>query len=648
MGTEQEFSRRAAPPEADGEHNLAPAVAWIRSRLRRLAGEADTDSTVSGPSLVLEQLTRRLGMSSFEREVLLLCLAMELDTTVAALCDRAQGDGGRPYPTFTLALALFDDATLDALAPDRPLRAWRLIELHQRNEEALLISPLRIDERILHYAMGLTCVDERLAPFVMALAAGDTAEVSISPAVRQIANVLNRAVEKGDGALIYVLGSDLEAGKELAEGVSSVSGLGLRRLSARVLETAEPEADALAILLRRECLLSPLALYLDARDLEPPASRRLPELLSRLSAPGGGPLFVALVELPSDAPPGALALDVRRMDPKDQRKAWAEELGDDAGELPSLLAGQFNLGRAAIRRIARAASSVGAVETEPLEMRLWDECRRATRPALEALAARLEPRATWYDLVLPPLEMSLLRLIAVRARRRSMVYDDWGFRRKLGRGLGLSVLFVGESGTGKTMAAEVLASDLRLDLYRIDLSAVVSKYIGETEKNLRRLFDAAEDGGAILFFDEADALFGKRGEVKDSHDRYANIEVNYLLQRIEAYQGLAVLATNMKAAIDPAFLRRIRSVVRFPFPGPAERRAIWSRVFPPEVPRSALDWDHLARFDLTGGSIQNIALDAAFLAAEAGVPVGMPQVLEAARAEFRKLERPIDEADFRG
>jgi len=176
----------------------------------------------------------------------------------------------------------------------------------------------------------------------------------------------------------------------------------------------------------------------------------------------------------------------------------------------------------------------------------------------------------------------------------------------------------------------------------------VSKYVGETEKNLRRLFDAAEDGGAILFFDEADALFGKRGEVKDSHDRYANIEVNYLLQRVEAYQGLAVLATNMKSALDQAFLRRLRSVVRFPFPGPAERRAIWAKVFPGEVPRGELDLDRLARFDLTGGSIRNIALDAAFLAAEAGKPVTMAQVLEAARAEFRKLERPVDEADFRG
>jgi SpoVK/Ycf46/Vps4 family AAA+-type ATPase len=197
------------------------------------------------------------------------------------------------------------------------------------------------------------------------------------------------------------------------------------------------------------------------------------------------------------------------------------------------------------------------------------------------------------------------------------------------------------------MAAEVIANELRLNLYRIDLSAVVSKYIGETEKNLRRMFDAAENGGAILFFDEADALFGKRSEVKDSHDRYANIEINYLLQRMEAYRGLAILATNMKSALDTAFLRRLRFIVRFPFPGAAERKAIWQRVFPQDMPKNALDYDRLARLNVTGGHIHNIAINAAFLAARAGSPVTMALVLEAARAEFRKIERPINEADFR-
>jgi SpoVK/Ycf46/Vps4 family AAA+-type ATPase len=209
------------------------------------------------------------------------------------------------------------------------------------------------------------------------------------------------------------------------------------------------------------------------------------------------------------------------------------------------------------------------------------------------------------------------------------------------------VLFTGEPGTGKTMAAEVIARELDLLLYKIDLSAVVSKYIGETEKSLRRLFDAAEDGGAILFFDEADALFGKRSEVKDSHDRYANIEINYLLQRMEAYRGLAILATNMKGALDNAFLRRLRFVVNFPFPGPTERLAIWQKVFPEQTPLATIDFQRLAKLNLTGGSIHNIALHAAFLAAQGGGRVTMQHLLEAARTELRKLEKPINEAELR-
>jgi SpoVK/Ycf46/Vps4 family AAA+-type ATPase len=248
---------------------------------------------------------------------------------------------------------------------------------------------------------------------------------------------------------------------------------------------------------------------------------------------------------------------------------------------------------------------------------------------------------------LPEPESALLRHIAEQVAHRTTVYEKWGFGEKMSRGLGISALFSGDSGTGKTMAAEVIANDLRLNLYRIDLSAVVSKYIGETEKNLRRMFDAAENGGAILFFDEADALFGKRSEVKDSHDRYANIEINYLLQRMEGYRGLAILATNMKSALDTAFLRRLRFIVRFQFPGPAERKAIWQRVFPPDMPKKALDYDRLARLNVTGGHIHNIAINAAFLAARAGSPVTMALVLDAARAEFRKIERPINEADFR-
>jgi SpoVK/Ycf46/Vps4 family AAA+-type ATPase len=270
-----------------------------------------------------------------------------------------------------------------------------------------------------------------------------------------------------------------------------------------------------------------------------------------------------------------------------------------------------------------------------------------TRPQLDTLAQRLDPKATWSDIVLPDDQTNLLRQIAGQIGQRSLVYEAWGFRRRMNRGLGIAVLFAGESGTGKTMAAEVIANHLRLNLYRIDLSGVVSKYIGETEKNLRRLFDAAEDGGAILFFDEADALFGKRSQVRDSHDRYANIEINYLLQRVEAYQGLAILATNRKGDLDEAFVRRLRFIVTFPLPGLQERIRIWQKIFPPEVPTTTLDFNRLARFNLTGGSIHNIALNAAFLAAQAGTPVTMPLILSAIRTEFLKADRLLEEADYR-
>jgi SpoVK/Ycf46/Vps4 family AAA+-type ATPase len=250
--------------------------------------------------------------------------------------------------------------------------------------------------------------------------------------------------------------------------------------------------------------------------------------------------------------------------------------------------------------------------------------------------------------VLPETQRQILREIAVHVRQRVKVHETWGFAAKGTRGLGISVLFAGASGTGKTMAAEVLANELNLDLFRIDLSQVVSKYIGETEKNLRRVFDAAEGGGSILLFDEADALFGKRSEVKDSHDRYANIEVSYLLQRMESYRGLAILTTNMRDALDPAFLRRIRFVVQFPFPDAGQRAEIWRRVFPADTPTDGLDVARLARLNLAGGNIRNIAFYAAFLAADANEPVRMGHLLRAARVEYAKLERPLTEAEIGG
>jgi SpoVK/Ycf46/Vps4 family AAA+-type ATPase len=265
---------------------------------------------------------------------------------------------------------------------------------------------------------------------------------------------------------------------------------------------------------------------------------------------------------------------------------------------------------------------------------------------LGALADRLVPGYGWDDIVLPDDVMQQVRELAGQVAARTQVYERWGFGQRLARGRGIAALFSGPSGTGKTMTAEILARHLDLDLYRIDLAGVVSKYIGETEKNLRSIFDAAEQSGAILFFDEADALFGKRTEVRDSHDRYANIEVNYLLQRMESYRGLAILCTNRRTSLDRAFLRRLRFLIEFPFPDAENRRRIWQKMFPPAAPLGALDFNALARLEVPGGNIRNIALNAAFLAARSGEPIADAHVLHAARREYAKIDKLLTPAEF--
>jgi SpoVK/Ycf46/Vps4 family AAA+-type ATPase len=337
---------------------------------------------------------------------------------------------------------------------------------------------------------------------------------------------------------------------------------------------------------------------------------------------------------------------------------WQEALGPIAAKLNGhldTLVSQFSLGlhqihsatSMAIAGIESVGSAATVLENQISEV-LWDACRAQARSRLDNLAERIEAIAGWSDLVLPQAQIQSLHEIAGQVRQRATVYEGWRFASKGKRGLGISALFAGASGTGKTMAAEVLGRELRLDVYRIDLSQVVSKYIGETEKNLRRVFDGAEESGAVLLFDEADALFGKRSEVKDSHDRYANIEISYLLQRMESYRGLAILTTNMKSALDPAFLRRIRFIVQFPFPDVSQRAEIWRRILPEKTPTDNLDWNKLARLNVTGGHIRSIALNAAFLAADAGEPIRMSHLLRAARGEYSKLEKPLTDAEIGG
>ena len=595
-------------------------------------------------------LAKQLGLSPFEQDLLLLCAAMELDTTIAAQCARINGEPSRSYPTFGLAMTLFDAPAWEVMSPQRPLRYWRLLEINQPGAQPLVTSALRADERIVNFLKGLNYLDDRLAPLVTYLEMAPSRVAAPASQSATVDAIVAQLKTRGDTRLpvVQLLGSDGASKELVAQAVANIFGLKLYRMPARHLQVAAGELETIARLWQRESLLLPLALYLDLQQVgsdstHSEGSVAASRFLSRID----GMVFVDSRDAWTGITPNPISVDIGKPTATEQLAIWSELLGEAAGDNPALLAGQFDLNFVRQQQLAAQALAQPTTDEEPLPTRLWDACLASTRPQIGAMAQQLDPKAHWDDLILPPLENSLLHQIAAQVGQRATVYGQWGFRNKMNRGLGISTLFAGESGTGKTMAAEVIANDLRLNLYRIDLSAVVSKYIGETEKNLRRLFDAAEDGGAILFFDEADALFGKRSEVKDSHDRYANIETNYLLQRMESYRGLAILATNMKSALDPAFLRRLRFVVNFPFPGVAERQAIWRRAFPPQAPTEGLDFVRLGKLNLTGGHIHNIAINAAFLAARAASPITMPLVLDAARTEFRKLERPINEAEFR-
>jgi hypothetical protein len=606
------------------------------------AAVAALESGDHPPALAV--LAERLGLSRFERDVLLLCAATEFDTGLGDELSRVQGAGGG-RPTFALAFTLFDDPVWEVLSPERPLRHWRLVEINQRGGDALVTSGLRADERIVNYLKGVNYLDDRLSPLFVPLG---VEAPGLPPSQLAVADAIGEQLRSNTGGrspVVLLLGPQSHSKRLIARQAAAGLGRMLLRLPVESLPSNGPDLETLERLWQRETALAPVALYLDAHDIDENAPEGPVTLLCRLLAKIGGTVFVDSRDVIPGIDRTTLLIDVHAPTQPEQRDAWAEALGDQAGDSPALLAGQFNLDVAAVGEIATAA--LREASATPLGDRLWDGCLARTRPRLDVLAQRIDPAATWEQLVLPDDSATLLRRLADQVGHRATVYGQWGFGERTARGLGITALFAGESGTGKTMAAEVIAKELRLNLYRIDLSAVVSKYIGETEKNLRRLFDAAEDGGVILFFDEADALFGKRSEVKDSHDRYANIEVNYLLQRMEAYRGLAILATNMKAALDPAFTRRLRFIVTFPFPGPHEREAMWRSAFPPGSPVADLDYPRLAKFNLAGGSIQNIALNAAFLAASQREPVTMPLVLSAAEMELRKLDRPMSAADLR-
>ena len=560
-----------------------------------------------------------------------------MDSRLAEQCAEAQGHPQKTYVTFGLAMACLADSNWGALTPSRPLRRFRMLEVQPGNN--LTSAPLRIDERILHYLAGINVVDPRLDSLLRIAPSPEwIAEEHRSMAMRA-AHLIETYAQYSP--LVHLCGDDPLGQEDIAAWAAHQTSRQLFVAKSEELPPMGPDLDQFAFLWERESLLASGALLIQAAasGLSAPASH----LVERLP----GLIFIASRE-PVHLNRTLVRLDVNKPGPVEQKQLWRNALGETAENLNGTLddlAEQFRLS-------ARMISSTGyLLRSEPGQLQpddLWNACRSLARPKLEDLAQRIVPCATWDDLVLPELQKQTLRQLAAQVRHRMQVYETWGFAAKGRRGLGVSALFTGMSGTGKTMAAEVLARELRLDLYRIDLSAVVSKYIGETEKNLKQVFDAAEEGGVLLLFDEADALFGKRSEVRDSHDRYANIEVGYLLQRMEAYQGLAILTTNLKSSLDTAFQRRLRFTVNFPFPDAAQREAIWRKVFPEATPTHGLDHKKLSQLNVAGGNIRNIALNAAFLAAQSGTPVEMANLVQAAKLEAQKIERPLSDAEIRG
>ncbi len=644
----------------------------------------------SAPASALDLLCDLFGLDDRARNVLVLSAGVEIDDTFAALCRRLSADGEL---TLRAVLGVLPEPEWNILTPNHALRYWQLIEIGPG--DTLTRSPLRIDEAILHYLVDGVYWDPQLD----GVAEGLHSDIPLVPSHAVIADDLARLwASPGDLPTLQLIGNEADTLRAVATEACLL--LRLTPLLVRLHQVPTTTAELKYFLRRADRLVrivdAVVVLDTHAFDTAPGGDPHLEVVIGQIAErlerppilcgterrrPAGRPLVSRELDTPTAEEQAALwraVLGVGEVEDVEETAPTLEISAPDtsagntsapetptpatqtpATQTPEVsldevirpLVAHFDLGPSAIVSAAAAVRD-GAGELETRDLRvlrqsLWQACRAQSRPRLEHLAQRIISDAGWNDLVLPPLLLTQMREIVAQVRQRDRVYRQWGMGRRGDRGLGVTALFAGQSGTGKTFSAEVMANTLDLDLYRIDLSAVIDKYIGETEKNLRQIFDAAESAGAVLLFDEADALFGKRSQVQQSHDRWANIEVGYLLQRMESYRGLAILTTNLQETLDQAFLRRLRFVLEFPFPDFAQRRELWSMALPPRVPTEGLDIATLARLDLTGGQIRNAALTAAFLAAEEGQAVAMRHMAAAARREYQKAGRPLSAAELR-
>ncbi|WP_008319102.1 ATP-binding protein [Leptolyngbya sp. PCC 6406] len=601
----------------------------------------------------LTQLGQQFQLSTFELNILLLCVGRVVHPDFPNLFALAHRNLEQNYPTFQLALKLFADSDWQALTPSAPLRRWQLVQLAQGEDIAQ--ARLQIDESILHYLLGEPYDDAVLREAIEPFSITPAIDRALTPSHQTIADQMVALLRhRKYPAQVQLCGSEVEQKWSIIATVSTQLNQPVYVLTNRAIPHEISDIKRFIMRWQRWVALSPSLLLIDADQQMDHVEGSPLSLLDFLLRTLNSPIILSTTERRYVPQCALVSFDVARLSYRERLTLWESALGDNTAKLNGQLhriVSQFNLPPATIEA---AGVSIQQLDTEdpqgdnPFTEKLWQFCRTQARPQLDNLAQRIDTTATWDDLVLPHREKGILQMIATQVQQRAKVYEEWGFSRKSQRGLGISVLFSGQSGTGKTMAAEVLAKQFRLDLYRIDLSTVVSKYIGETEKNLRRIFDAAETGGAVLLFDEADALFGKRTEVKDSHDRHANVEVSYLLQRMESYQGLAILTTNLKKSLDQAFMRRIRFITDFPFPDREARTEIWRRIFPSQTPIQGLKYDKLGNLSVAGGNIRTIALNAAFLAAAAEEPVQMGHILQAAQQEYIKLDLTLTSTEVAG